>query len=102
MLNGGLGRERKSSLGRKAVKKLRSDVLSDRRPMLKAMSGSAAHQPDVGKVRVPVDQEITVRTVFVLANANLGDRGVPQGGKAPDNVGSHSCRHFGGHQPRLV
>ena len=51
--------------------------------MLEAVAGAGADQPDVGDVRVAVDQEVAVPTVRIGADPRVEQRGVAQGGHAP-------------------
>ena len=46
--------------------------------MFEAVPGAAASEPHIAHFRVPVDQEVTVGGVFVLADARLDDGGIPQ------------------------
>ena len=48
--------------------------LSQRWPVLETMTGAAAYQPDIRLRRMPVDDEIAVGSLLVLANAALDER----------------------------
>ena len=39
--------------------------------MLESVTGSTAYKPNIFKSRVPVDQEIAVRSVFILADTRF-------------------------------
>src|SRR5580704_6722637 len=65
----------------------RRSILTHRRAVFEAMPGTSADQPDVGVVRVAVDQEIAIGRVLVLADPRFEERGVPQRGKAlPEEI----------------
>jgi hypothetical protein len=49
-------------------------VFADRRSVLEAVARAAADQPYVPVLGVPVDQEIAVAGVLVLANLRRNDR----------------------------
>src|ERR1039457_2874104 len=53
-----LGRQRIARVHRPAMQDTCGDILADRWTMLEAMPGASTHQPNVGEVRVAVDQEI--------------------------------------------
>lgn len=63
--------QREARLCRSPVENTRANVFSDGWAMLKTMTRAAAHQPNIFQVRVPVDEEISIRGVFVLADAEL-------------------------------
>src|SRR6267142_4611121 len=65
------------------------------------MPGASAHKPHIFHFRMPVNQKITIRTVFVLANTRLDDRRVFQYRKAPCHILSNDFRHLRRHDPRL-
>src|ERR1700741_4826642 len=44
--------------------------------MFETLPGFAAHQPDNFKIRMSIDQKITMRSVLVLADARLNHRRV--------------------------
>ena len=58
------------------------DVFAQGGAVLEAVSGAAAYQPDILKIRVAVDQEVAVGGVLVLAEARFDDGGILQGWKA--------------------
>src|SRR6185295_19575991 len=47
-------------------------VFADGRTVFEAVSRASADQPNVFKIRMPVDQKISVRRVLVLADAGFG------------------------------
>ncbi len=73
-LRGTLGVERKTGLGGCSVQDAFADVGSNRRAVLKPVARSAAREPNVGKLRMSVYQEIPVRSILVLTNPELGQR----------------------------
>src|ERR1022692_4833378 len=77
-----LGRQRIARVHRPAMQDTCGDILADRWTMLEAMPGASTHQPNVGEVRVAVDQEIAVGRVLVLADARLHQGRMPQSGQA--------------------
>src|SRR5215469_16325874 len=50
------------------------------------MSGAAAQQPDIGPGGMPIDNEVRVRTVFVLAHASLNQGSIRHSGEAEGHV----------------
>ena len=52
----------------------RCDVFSERWAVLEAVTRTAADQPNVLKVRMLVNQEISVGSILVLADARFDDR----------------------------
>src|ERR1039458_3461982 len=77
-----LGRQRIARVHRPAMQDTCGDILANRWTMLEAMPGASANQPNVGEVRVAVDQEIAVGRVLVLADARLHQGRMPQSGQA--------------------
>src|SRR3990170_2555302 len=73
-----LGGQAERSLDRLPVADPRRNVLSQRRPVFAAMARAAAHQPHVGQLGVPIDKEVAVRRVLVLAHLGRYDRRVPE------------------------
>src|SRR5262249_41908997 len=51
--------------------------------VLEAVAGAASDNPDIGRRGMPVDQEVMIRAVFVLADPGLDDRRLFQRWKAP-------------------
>src|SRR5260370_15338542 len=66
-----LAPQRKSLLPLRSVQNPRRHVLPDRRPVLEPVPRPAAHEPNVLHLRMPVDQKISVPSIFVLAYAGL-------------------------------
>src|ERR1019366_720278 len=60
--------------------------LPDSRPVLEPVPRAAAHEPHIFHRRMPVDDEVTVRSLLVLANASLHQRRVLQGREAKANI----------------
>src|SRR5207253_2611021 len=54
------------------------DQLPHGRPVFKAVPGAAAHEPDVRRRWVTVDDEVLVGRVFVLAHPGLDQRSALQ------------------------
>src|SRR5579885_363419 len=88
------GCERKARLGGHAIQQPPSHVFAYGRPMLKAMPRAASNQPHIFKLRVPVNQEIAVGCVFVLAHSRLNDRRITQRGEAARHVAAGHFRHI--------
>src|SRR5579864_6827542 len=66
-----LCRNRKPRLGRCVVEKTLGQVFSQRRAVLKAMPRATSRDPHIIKVRMSVDQKVTVPCVFILAHARF-------------------------------
>src|SRR3954470_15319395 len=60
--------------------RLRS-ALAEGRAVLESVPGAAAHEPDVIRVRVPVEDEASVRRVLILADAALEQRRAAHAGE---------------------
>src|SRR6266576_672184 len=101
LLDGILCCQRKSRLGCGAAEQLAGNILPDRRAVLEPMPGAPACKPHIFHFRMPVDQKIPVRSVFVLAHARFHNRRVAQGREAPCYIFSNHLRHRGRHHPRL-
>ena len=56
----------------------RSDIFADSRAVFEAMTRSPAREPHVLEFRMTIDQEIAIRSVFVLAHARIDQRRVMQ------------------------
>src|SRR5437899_375364 len=52
-------------------------IFRNRRSMFETMARSAAREPDVPHCRVPVDQEVPARRVFVMANLRAAEHRRP-------------------------
>src|SRR5713101_7710700 len=100
-LHGPLARQRKPRLFRHSAKNPLRHIFAHRRPVLEPVSRSAAYKPDVLDLRVPVNQEISIPSIFVLANARLHDRRAPQCRKPPLDKSPRFIRAFFARQPRL-
>jgi hypothetical protein len=48
-----------------------ASVFADGRTVFEAVPRASAHQPDIFKIRMPVDQEIAVGGIFILADAGF-------------------------------
>ncbi len=48
--------------------------------MLEAVARTAPYQPDVIKLWMKINEEVSVCSILVLANTRFNDRRVPQGG----------------------
>jgi hypothetical protein len=97
-----LGGEGEARLGgRAAAGHLRGDVFAQRRAVLEAVAGAAAHQPYVFHLRVAVNQEIAVGGIFVLAYTGLDDGRFPQRRKAARHIAAHPFRRFLRHDAGL-
>src|SRR2546429_671091 len=101
LLDGILCCQRKSSLGCGAAEQLARNIFPDRRAVLEPMPRAPACKPHIFHFRMPVDQKIPVRSVFVLAHARFHNRRVAQGREAPCYIFSNHLRHRGRHHPRL-
>src|SRR6266550_8197065 len=66
---------------RRAVQHQSRDQLSHGRTVFEAMPRSPAHEPGVRRLRVPIDDEMLVGGLFVLADARLEQRGAFQSGE---------------------
>src|SRR5580704_5116696 len=89
MLHFILGLERKSWLAGGSIQDAFCDVFAQRRPMLESMPRPAANKPNIFGAGMPIDQKISARSIFVLANTSLNDRRVAQRGEPPRHVFSH-------------
>src|ERR1700684_2700508 len=69
--------------------------------MLESMPRTAAHKPQILGARMPVDQKIPARSIFILANARLDDRRVAQGRESPSHIRPHFFGSGFGDNPRL-
>src|SRR5580700_965511 len=78
--------ERKPLLSGCAAVNQRRHMFPHHGSMLESVAGSAPYQPDIGELRMPVNQKITARCILVLANARFhqwrsSQRGKPFGHK---------------------
>src|SRR6266852_238971 len=64
----------KTWLSRSIAQNAPAQVLAQRRPVLESMSGATASEPYVIKVRMAVNQEISIPGVLILTNAGFDDR----------------------------
>ena len=78
------------------------DVSPDDRPVLEAVAGAAADQPDVVEVGMPVDHEMAVRRGFVLADPGLDHGRIGQVGEASSQVATGEPDRLGIHDPLAV
>src|SRR3989442_12336850 len=78
--------EREARLDGAALGDPRGDVLAQYGSVFEAVPRAAAHQPDVFKRGMAVDQEVAVRGVLVLADAALNHRSVFHGGAKRSNT----------------
>src|SRR5690242_6882170 len=81
MLHLPLSSEREARLHVTALRDPRGHVLTQHGAVFEAMSGAATRQPDVIEGWMPVDQEIAVGGVLVLANASLRQGSALEGGE---------------------
>src|ERR1700730_9745444 len=72
------------------------NVLAQRRTMLEAVAGAAADDPDVLELGMPVDQEVAVAAVLVLADLRGHERRVAERREAPSQVGAHRIERLAG------
>src|SRR4029453_1856981 len=68
------------------------DVLTERRAVLEAMPRSAADEPDVRRLRMPVDDEVRIRSLLVLAHARLDEGRLREAREAPREIGPRGGR----------
>ena len=78
LLGGLFCQQRKARFGGGMVKDARAQVFSQRRAMFESMAGAAARDPYILKIRMLVDEKVTVPCVFVLAYAGLEDGSILQ------------------------
>src|SRR3984893_9405143 len=64
--------------------------------MLEAVAGAAADDPDVLELGMPVDQEVAVAAVLVLADLRRHERGVAERREAPGQVAAHRIERLAG------
>jgi hypothetical protein len=69
--------------------------------MLEPVTGPSADQPNAIVAGRPVDQEVSVRAVLVLANPCVDQRGPGQGGKPLGEVLARAGDPIGAHLARL-
>ena len=68
--------------------------LADRRAVLEAVPRAAADDPHIFHRRMPVDDEVTVGSLLVLADAGLDQRRVFQGREAEANIFANVFQRF--------
>src|ERR1700756_197841 len=88
LLSGLFCRQRKAWFSRDVVKNPAAQILTQRRSVFKAMTGAAARDPYVFKIRMTVDEKVAVPRVFVLAYPSLDNRRMLQGGDVLAQVGA--------------
>src|ERR1700747_1159385 len=76
-------------------------VFSQRWTVLEAVAGAAAYQPDVVELRMAINQEISVRGVFVLTDAHFDYRCVLQSREATRDECSRGVQRFRAGDARL-
>src|ERR1700719_957795 len=96
-----LAGKRESRFGRAAIQYLLREVFSKRGAMFEPVAGATAREPHIIYSRVPVDQKITVGSIFVLAHTRFHDRRVCQGREALRHVGAYALEGFRGHHTCL-
>src|SRR5689334_13252309 len=74
LLDALLGRERKPSLLDSFTRNHPRDVLANHWPMLEPVPGSTTNDPNILNHRVPINQEIAIRSSLILANTRLHHR----------------------------
>src|SRR4029453_12946833 len=90
MLDVALAGERQPRVGRVASAGEQVDrVAADRGTVLEAVAGAGTDDQHVRPARMPVDHEVAVRAVLVLANARLRERPLGQRRGAPPQVRAH-------------
>src|SRR5256884_122778 len=91
---GFLGFQRESRLRFCSVQKLPGERVPRGRAMLESVARAAARKPHVLHFRVPINQEIAARGVFVLADTRFYNGRVAERGKPPRHVRAHCFGHF--------
>src|SRR6516162_9471151 len=66
-----LARKRKTRLGLPLPAYQRRRIFAERRAVLESVAGAPSRKPDILDLWMPVDQKISVRSVFVLAYARF-------------------------------
>src|ERR1700730_6070258 len=87
-------RQCKARFGWPAIQYLLRDVFSKRGSMFEPVPRASACEPHIVYFRVPVDQKIAVRSVFVLAHTRLDDWRIGQGREALCHVLTHALDGF--------
>src|SRR6266568_1001995 len=93
--------QRKPRLGLGAVKESSSHIFAQGRAVLEPVSRAPARKPNIFHLRMPVDQKIPVRSIFVLANARFHNRRILQRRKSPRNILSNHLCHRHRNNPGL-
>src|SRR5882724_11216972 len=94
-------RQQEARLGLRVVQDLAREVFSHRRTVLESMSGAASREPHVAQRGVPVDQEVAVPGVFVLADSRLNNWCVRKAGESVGEEPPDLFRLSRGHHARL-
>src|SRR5580704_369349 len=101
LLESFLRRQRIARLGRGLVQELARNIFADCRPMLESVPRPAADEPHIFHLRMPVDQKIAVRCIFVLADARLDHWRIPHGRKTAGHIFLNYFRFCRCRQARL-
>src|SRR5262245_11259324 len=75
----------------------RRDIFAQRRAVFESVAGAASGEPDIVEIWMAVDQEIAVRSVFVLADARFDERGARQRRKPPGHKRARHLERVFGH-----
>src|SRR5437899_8340971 len=94
-------RQQEARLGLRIVQDLTREVFSHRRTVLESMSGAASREPNVAQRRVPVDQEVAVPGVFVLADSRLNNWSMCKVGESVCDESPDLFHLSRGHHARL-
>src|SRR3989454_3013268 len=73
-------------IGDPVIEYVSGDQLADSGPVLEPVARAAAHEPDGVGAGMTIDDEVLVRTLLVLANPRLEQRGAGEPGKAVPEV----------------
>src|SRR5713226_6360434 len=79
-------REPELLIGRRSAENQSSDQLPHGGTVLEAVPGSATHEPGVCRFRVPIDDEMFVGGLLVLADARLEQRRAFQSGESVGDI----------------
>lgn len=71
-------------------------IAADFGAMLEAVAGSGTNKNDVGPGWVPVDQEVAIGAVFILADASFDQLRTRHTWKAAAHIGADICKTFRG------
>ena len=69
------------------------DIFTQRRSMFESVSRASAGQPNIFKIRMTIDQKISIGGVFILADPRFNERRLLQIGETMNQITAHFIQY---------